>query len=946
MIKRLCKLLLVLFIVISGLIGFILESKQGLNLALLITKKVIPGQLTYQNAQGKLGSKLSLNKVTYKLNTMFITVDNIKLQWHWWSLLTSLETPLNLRVDNVKLIEAGTPNVTTKLITIEGLLSINKQSNLKTRLDKIIYIASPESQITASDILILITGNYNDYNINAHLKTKGTNLPDVTWQLLAEGTTQQLNKFHLNGKLLNGTIDLTSQLKWSPSLTWNALLVGQNLQPEQTWPNVPGKLQFKINSTGSLNEKSELSTTLNIQDISGRLMNNPLLAKGSLQYKNKIIAINHFSFTSTQNTLRANGTIAQKANLKITANLPALGQFLPTLSGNITLDANISGQGNNPYISALLNMKQLKMPQVSLQSASLNIQGNVLPPNPLTIKISASNLQSGEHIFHSIEAELLRKNNVFSLSTIAKGNKINATIKASAQQVKDMIKGQVNTLSISGQDNPIISTRSPIQFQVSPSQIVIIPNCLYTKAGKTCIEKFNVKKDDDKLNGDIQLTANDFSYLADFSPQLENPKGHLSVNTHISGTVDKPILTGNSTLNASVSIPYLKIALNPIAIKVTGDSQGKLKYTGSITTNTALRIDGETDLLNDFITNIKVNANNFQVINNDEANVKVSPTLNIAYKDQTLNITGNIDIPYAKITPVDFTSTVTLPSDVVIVSDKKSEEVPLNVFTKITISLGDKINFDYAGLTAKLSGGLTVQDNPGGDTTATGILTVDKGQYKAYGQDLTIRDGKLIYTGGSVANPGLNIKATRTIKVVSTGSSSGPSDASSSASSYQSTQQLVGIKLEGNLDQPKLTLFSDPSGLSQSDILSYIVLGRASGSASGADAGSLLSALSLLDVGSHSESNIKNQLNQSLGLDVDLGSEQEYDEDSGSVVNNTSLSLGKSLSSKLYLSYSIGIVVPINILTITYKLTKALSLRSQSSAQGAGVDVFYHYSRD
>lgn len=954
MIKKLLKFFVILFIIIAGFIGFILESKQGLNLALLITKKIIPGELSYQKAQGKLGSDLDINKINYTINSTQLTADSLTLKWHWWAFVTSLQSPLQLKLTNLKLTEASMPLLTINTTTLDGIFSVNKQSNLKAELDKVIYIASPQTQITTHDIAILITGNYNDYGVNAHFKTQGTNLPDATWQLTAKGSIKQIDSLNLNSKLLKGAINLTGKVAWSPNIAWDALLTGRNLQPEQTWPTIPGKLQFNIASNGNINAQNQIDATVNIHDISGYLMNNPLLAKGSLQYKNDIITINNFTFTSKNNKLTANGTIAKTANLKIRADLPALGQFLPDFSGDAKLNINISGAGNNPYINAALSVDKLKTPTATLTSAKLKINGNALAPKPLKIMLSASNLESGEHKFKSINAELSRENNVFRLSANALGNKINAMINANAQQNKDTIKGQVNTLSLSSKDNAIVSLKSPIQFQASPSQILIIPNCLYTKAGKTCIEKFNIKKENEKINGDIKLTANDFSYLADLFPQLENPQGQLSINTHLSGTLEKPVVTGKSTLNASVSIPYLKIKLNPITLSVIGDSDGKLKYTGSITSNTPLRITGKTNLSNNFATDIKVSAKEFQVIANSEANIKVSPDLDITYKDQTLNLTGNIDIPYANITPIDFTSTVTLPSDVVIVSDQKAEENPLKVYTKIAINLGDKINFSYAGLNAKLSGGLTVLDNPGGDTTATGTLTVDKGEYKAYGQDLTIRDGKLIYTGGSITNPGLNIEATRTVKVVSTGSSGssnnqGSADSSSSSASttsYQSTNQLVGIRLQGNLDQPKLTLFSDPSGLSQSDILSYIVLGRATGSASGADAGSLLSALSLLDVGSHSESNIKNQLDQSLGLDVGLGSEQEYDEESGSVVDNTSLSLGKSLSSKLYLSYSIGIVVPINILTITYKLTEKLSLQTQSSTQGAGVDIFYHYSRD
>ena len=72
------------------------------------------------------------------------------------------------------------------------------------------------------------------------------------------------------------------------------------------------------------------------------------------------------------------------------------------------------------------------------------------------------------------------------------------------------------------------------------------------------------------------------------------------------------------------------------------------------------------------------------------------------------------------------------------------------------------------GLDAALDGQLTVRDQPGRVTTASGEVRVE-GTYKAYGQDLTIREGPVLYAGTPIDNPSLRVEAVREIDDVVAG---------------------------------------------------------------------------------------------------------------------------------------------------------------------------------
>ena len=90
---------------------------------------------------------------------------------------------------------------------------------------------------------------------------------------------------------------------------------------------------------------------------------------------------------------------------------------------------------------------------------------------------------------------------------------------------------------------------------------------------------------------------------------------------------------------------------------------------------------------------------------------------------------------------------------------------------------------------------------PGEDTTGNGEIHVT-GIYKAYGQDLTIQQGRLLFAGQAINDPQVNLIATRTVDTV--------------------TAKLI---VSGSAQKPLLEVSSDPP-MPQTQALSYLVTGK------------------------------------------------------------------------------------------------------------------------
>jgi translocation and assembly module TamB len=274
--------------------------------------------------------------------------------------------------------------------------------------------------------------------------------------------------------------------------------------------------------------------------------------------------------------------------------------------------------------------------------------------------------------------------------------------------------------------------------------------------------------------------------------------------------------------------------------------------------------------------------------------------------EQAMNITGSLTIPEADIQPTQFNSSVSASKDVVVITQEQSNEAsafPTHI--NVQLILGDKINLTALGFKARLTGDLLATGNASQQLQGKGQIVIKEGVYNAYGKKLTINDGKILFTGGPIDNPGLDIKAIK-----------------------RSDEYLVGIQISGLADAPDIKLFSDPS-MSDDEILAYLVLGKPLAQASVADAAILASAAA--GFGGNGEG-----IAQKFGLDK-LEIEGEGKEDA-------SVELGKNLSPNLYVGYGIGIFDPVNTVNIRYQLSKIWSLRAESG-QESGIDLLYTHER-
>lgn len=436
------------------------------------------------------------------------------------------------------------------------------------------------------------------------------------------------------------------------------------------------------------------------------------------------------------------------------------------------------------------------------------------------------------------------------------------------------------------------------------------------------------------LYGQASFALNDLSLLSALTPTIAEVSGKLQLKAQLAGTIGKPQLTGKAQLSQTdFTIPAYGTHITNMQGTVNGNSNGKINYefTAIAGENSSLSLTGTSDLFAKPITsNSSLTGAHVAIANTAEYHVVADTKLQLLTQGTTLKLTGLINVSEANIRPSDFSqSVVELPDDVVIVGRERPEiAAPIAFTSQLQLKLGNQVMVDVKGLKGRVEGNITVLNKPQQPTTATGQLNIVDGTYAVYGETLTIRTGRLIFAGGPVDNPGLNIQAVRRLKT------------------SLLDELTVGVNAQGRLKQPKVILFSEPATLSQTDILSYILTGAPISQLSGAKGQLLFKAATSLNTGSNQIGNLKKDLQTNLGLDeLDIGTVQQYSAAKGGMIQNTSLMLGKQLTPKLNVSYSVGLAEQINTLTLRYQLWRKLILQTQTTGENSGMDLIYTIER-
>ncbi|MDT0499809.1 MULTISPECIES: translocation/assembly module TamB domain-containing protein [unclassified Halomonas] len=447
--------------------------------------------------------------------------------------------------------------------------------------------------------------------------------------------------------------------------------------------------------------------------------------------------------------------------------------------------------------------------------------------------------------------------------------------------------------------------------------------------------------DEGRLTGRLSLDELRLSPYRDLVTGMETLEGRLTGNVDMAGRLEAPEMRGRIALaglkasGADVPVEVrdgeLSIDLNGTAATIDGyiaAKEGRLNIDGNAAWPSPEQWRADLSLRG-------VDQPVLAVLP-EFGQLRIAPDLEIRARPTLLQVRGDVQVPWARLEVGKLPPSAVAPSpdEVIITREdeerarREAESVTAEAATgedtaeamaaagmaldvQIDLRLGPDMKLSAYGLESGLSGTLEVRQQDGPVQLFGDVNLVD-GRFRAYGQDLLIREGQLLFSGPP-GQPLLNFEAVRNPDATQDG-------------------VVAGLRVTGSAASPQLAVFSEPS-MDEASALSYLLRGRAPND-SDTD-GALTSALVGLAVGQ--AGGAVGGIGKAFGVsDLTL--------DTAGSGEDSQVTLSGQLTDDLEVRYGVGVFSPIAELTLRYNIWRSLYLEAVSGASQA-VDLIYTFSR-
>jgi translocation and assembly module TamB len=414
------------------------------------------------------------------------------------------------------------------------------------------------------------------------------------------------------------------------------------------------------------------------------------------------------------------------------------------------------------------------------------------------------------------------------------------------------------------------------------------------------------------LGGSLKAHVQDLNVWGGWLPPGWRLGGEMRTDLALSGRWGDPKLTGEVAAD--------KLAIRNALEGVYGhDGEARIRLTGDQAQierfrlqggNGELALTGSASLGAVPLARLQLKARQFQLLGRIDRKIVTTGDIALQLGADAMKVDGKlvIDEGLFDLSKGDAPS---LDGDVeVLDASAPAEDADAGALPKtgrttqinLAVDLGDKLQLRGRGIDTKLKGTLQIT-SPNGALAVRGNIRTDGGQYVAYGQKLDVTRGEITFTG-PVNDPRLDILATR-----------------------PNVDIVVGVAITGTALAPHVKLTSQPE-MSDSDKLSWLMLGRAPETVGGADTALLQQAAMALLAGEGEAPS--DQVLKRLGL-TDFTVGQKADADN---VKQTVVSLGRQLSRRVYVGYERSVTNANYNWQLIYRIAQRLTLRAQ-----VGVDA-------
>ncbi|MBW4933731.1 translocation/assembly module TamB [Marinobacter sp. F4206] len=282
---------------------------------------------------------------------------------------TGAARDLTLTVSSSSSGTTGKVRVTGNVTWLDGLAAdANLSLNRFPWYSLVPELAEPAVSLNRLDGSV--TWSAGRYHANVEADVEGPQ-GAATLASVVDGDTSETTLTDLSVVTDAGSLSGSGKVNFSGPLTWQAGLQLDGFNPGYWVPVLEASLSGDIETSGTLREDA-IPAIQARWDLAGQWQSKPAQARGSLDSSTGSWEVSGLEMTVGDNRLDGSGTWGNEIAGKLRLSLPAPGQLLADLAGQMNAELTVAGTPDNPTGELTVDARELGW-QDTLGIASLDV---------------------------------------------------------------------------------------------------------------------------------------------------------------------------------------------------------------------------------------------------------------------------------------------------------------------------------------------------------------------------------------------------------------------------------------------------------------------------------------------------------------------------------------------------------------------------------------------
>ncbi len=386
-----------------------------------------------------------------------------------------------------------------------------------------------------------LSGTPDAYALRLDAQITGPGLPTGAWQLVGSGSRKGLALSSFRGALMEGAIAGSGRFGWSPRLTWELGVRGENLNPASVDARYPGRLSFEARTNGRMTPAGAAGT-VEVPELSGMLRGRPIQAAGLVDLDGRTITLRRASLALADTRAQASGSVGPTWNLQGRIDSPDLQPILADASGSLHASGSLTGPRACPRVRAAVTGQALALGPRKVSRLSLDADVDLAPSGNMRMDLSAGGVvpAAGVRPIESLTVTGRGTRAAHTLTVAAKNADGSLALALGGGLSDDTWRGELRKLDLQGKETGAWTLASAAPLSASRAEVSLREFCWVSGGARLCGD-VDWRKTGTSA-ADASIVNLPFSLLAPWLPSGVRITGGLN------GTIDGRLRPGGVLL--------------------------------------------------------------------------------------------------------------------------------------------------------------------------------------------------------------------------------------------------------------------------------------------------------------------------------------------------------------------------------------------------------------